>query len=659
MPDVLQRIDQTSSVHVSIRRLGLALSCTMLSFAAEVPQALGDSHPTHPGVVVSENPPTYTPNVLNGHVDAFAQMGDTMVVGGDFTSVEQGGHTFARHNLFSFDVDTGAVLTAFHPRVHGEVLDLQAAPDGRSVYAVGDFTRVNRHSHTAHVARISVRGGRVISAFRPPVINGIVRDIAAANGVYYLAGGFTEVAGRKQTAIVALQADGRESDLVHLHFSGRNNGGTLGIRSMDVNPAGTMLAVAGNFSRVNGKRRPQLALIGASPSRTWVRPWSTGRYAPICGRHFNTYMRDVAFGSNGNFLIVVTTGGPKGGQQSGLLCDSAARWTVQPGSNQQPDWVDYTGGDTLTAAVVDANVIYVGGHQRWFNNGFGHNSMGPGAAPRQGIAALDPANGLPYTWNPGRPRGYGVYGFALTSGGLWVGHDTHAFSGEPLQRIAFCRADGAGIIALPQYLTGSLPGQLVLLGTSPNSTSTTYAFDGQRTSNAQLVNGAPNAEWTSARGTFVVDGTLYAGHLDGTLTAQPVDEDPQLSGIQLGQQRVVPLNGAFGNLSSVHAMFFDRVSRRLYFTLDGSRRLRYRYFQPQSEIVGSAQFAAPRSSPIPWKRIDGAFIANGKLYYVNSRAATLSAVSWHSSKGQTGSSDLCVGVGSSVGSGSVGGEEDS
>jgi len=608
----------------TLRVAAIAAVAGLVLASADAPSAVAAGHPSHDGIV-SANPSDLTPDVLDGHVDAFAQIGSTMVVGGLFNQVSAGGHTYRRHNIFAFDVATGLMKTGFRPKVNGEVLALLASRDGKGVYLAGAFTSVNGHKRTGRIARLKVADGKVDTRFASPGVNDTIRDLAYADGRYYISGYFTKVGGRTREYIAALSASGHDTGRVSLRFSGTNRKGRTHIRAMDIAPGGGSIVVAGNFMRVNGKRRAQLALLHVGPKQTTLSTWSTTRLKPRCGRHFDSYPRDVAFAPSGRYFVLVTTGGPIGTQKSGLLCDTATRWNVGRGPGKQPAWVDYTGGDTLTAVVVDTNVVYVGGHQRFFNNSFGHNAQARGAVSRPGIAALDPVNGLPYEWNPGRPRGVGVSGMVLTRGGLWVGHDTEEFGGEPRERIAFCPAASGS--AVPPMKTAGVPGKLTLLGPGNDTSAVAHPFNGRHVGGGQTI--ASGSLWNQVHGSFVVDGVLFAGWSDGTMTAQTFD------GQTLGGQVALTLRHAFNDLPDVKAMFFDHRTHRIYYTHAGSSRLYYRYFTPESRIVGTWRYLSRGKSSIDWSRVGGAFVVGKTLYYLDQPSKTLRRVGWNSALSKT------------------------
>jgi len=90
--------------------------------------------------------------------------------------------------------------------------------------------------------------------------------------------------------------------------------------------------------------------------------------------------------------------------------------------------------------------------------------------PRPGVAAVDPATGVPLAWNPGRhPRGDGTYALLATATGLWMGSDTN-YVGRPAvraQKIAFFPLAGGQPVA--SKTSPALPAQVVVGPTPPTS----------------------------------------------------------------------------------------------------------------------------------------------------------------------------------------------
>jgi hypothetical protein len=607
---------------IALTRALAAAAASAAAVATTVAPALADPHPTHTGVV-SANPAANTQDVLDGQVNAFAQVGDTMIVGGSFSKVSDDGQVSDRQNIFAFSVSTGHLLADFTASADGEVSDLQLTDDDESVILVGGFGHVDGQPKTSRVAKIFVADGAVDPGFTSPRPNKLVRDIVAAGGHFYIAGSFDSLGGQARDYVAALNPDGSDSGAVDLEITGTNNGGATNVRSMDLSPAGNRLVIAGNFSAVDGQARGQVAVLGVGGSSTTLEPWSAPAFAKPCGRGWDTYMRDVAFSPDGSYFVVATTGGPRGRQPARLLCDTVTRWEVGAGADARPTWIDYTGGDTLTAVIVDDEAVYVGGHMRWLNNSFGQNDRQVGAVSRPGIAALDPLNGLPYSWNPGRTRGYGVSGFALTGTGLWIGSDTDRFGGEKHGRIAFCPI--AGGATLPAYDTGAVPGDLAML--RANGKVKVMPFDGHAVGTQETL--ATTQRWDQARGAFIVDGTLYLGWADGTMTKRAFD------GTTLGSSSRVGLHGGFRDIGHAQATFFDASTHRLYYTLRGDDALYSRYFQPQDALVGSWRYKAPESPKVDWSRVSQAFLVGDTLYFANSQTGNLRSIGWDSPTAST------------------------
>lgn len=426
-------------------------------------------------VVVSANPADWTPDVENtgfgdgvnaAKVRATATVGDITVAVGDFTTVREKGSssTVARSDIFAFD-SQGRVLESFAPDFNGSSLfDVIPAGDGKSVFVAGAYSQVDGQPRTARLVKLDATTGQVDTSFKSPGFSNRTVALHLANGRLYVAGAFERVGGGPRTALVALDPEtGDDTGHVDLTFSDTWNGGTLGITAFTMTPDGSRLVAVGNFRNVDGQSRPQIAMIDTSGPQAVLDSWATTRYSTNCHRRFDTYMYDVDSSPDGSYFVAVTTGAYSGGIGSGTLCDTTARWDFgRTGAGQHPTWINYSGGDTVTAVEVTGEAIYIGGHFRWTNNPYAGDRRGPGAIPRKGIAALDPRNGMPLSWNPGRLRGWGVYGFRSTDQGLWVGHDTEEIGDEPHKRLALMPLVGGS--ALPPDDTGSLPGNVVLLG---------------------------------------------------------------------------------------------------------------------------------------------------------------------------------------------------
>ncbi len=414
--------------------------------------------------IVSDNPSGFTPNVLDGKVNVFAQVGNLIVAGGSFTQVQasSGGATLSRSNLVAFNATTGAISSTFTPNVAGEVYDLEPAADGTSVYVVGSFTQVNS-STSSRVARLDVGTGQKVAGFSPPSVNSVVKNVDLVGGQLLIGGSFSTVGGQTRTALASLNpSTGALTSFANLAFADPLNGGARQVLKMAVAPDGSRLVVIGNFTHIQGQDRAFIAMIDLTSPTATLANWSTSFYTNTCNKVFDTYMRDVDFSPDSSYFVVSTTGAYGGSEAP---CDVISRWeTGATGSGQQATWRDYTGGDTTYAVAITGAAVYVGGHMRWLNNPYAGDQPGPGAVSREGIAALDPVSGLPLSWNPGRARGVGVFDILATSTGIWVGSDTDRIGGETHRKIAFFPL--AGGTTPPEQELATVPGNVYLLGQS-------------------------------------------------------------------------------------------------------------------------------------------------------------------------------------------------
>ena len=418
------------------------------------------------------NPANFTPNVSDGEVDSIWQVGNTVIIGGTFTRIanatQNGGAPFNRSRLAAFDATTGLVDTNFHPTLDGDVTTVIPSTDGTTIYIGGAFNSVNGVTRRS-VARLNISDGSLVTTFAPLAFNGLVRDMRLVGTELFVSGPFSAVGLQARTNLASLNQDtGALTGTLNLTVAGQHNGGSTNVIKMEVTPANDKLLLIGNFTSVAGQPRDQIAMLdlpGAGPATlgTWYTTW----FEAVCANAFDSYMRDVDISEDGTYAVITTTGAFR----LGLACDSDSRFEIDnTSSTNAPTWTNWTGGDTSYAVEIHAGVAYIGGHMRWGNNPNGNDRPGQGAVPRPGMMALDVETGLPFSWNPGRPRGVGLFDYHVTAAGLWAGSDTDRFGNELRQRLAFF--PWAGGSSVPENGIGTLPGNVVMLGQTAGTTGT-------------------------------------------------------------------------------------------------------------------------------------------------------------------------------------------
>jgi hypothetical protein len=380
---------------------------------------------------------------IQGTGDSYArastEVGSVAYVGGTFSKVYEplSGTNYARDDLYAYDEGTKRV-TPFAPSFDGAVWGLAHSPDGRYLYVAGDFGTVNGVTREG-LARFDLTTGALTSF--DAHLDGQARTVDYVNGHLIVGGAFTAVDGVGRVGLASLDptTGALQSSYLNAGLAGTvsSTAGATAVFHTAVNPAGTQMAVGGNFTSAGGVTHWRVILLDLGSTSATVSAWNAPiLQQPCSSTAIPNYVTGLSYAADGTWFAMSATGyrnNFNGFPLTQTVCDAVSRFNTSAAGDVAPTWVNYTGCDSLYSVLVEPDAVYVGGHNRWLDNPDACDQEGTGAVSRPGIGAVDPTTGRALGWDPTRSRGRGADFLEMTGLGLTVLSDCAApgISGDP------------------------------------------------------------------------------------------------------------------------------------------------------------------------------------------------------------------------------------
>jgi hypothetical protein len=383
---------------------------------------------------VSATPANGTPQLVlssgheTGNIRQLVKCGKRMYAVGKFTSIRQGGSTFARNNVFSFNAAAPYSVSSWSPNVNGTVNTIAFAGGHCSnAYIGGQFTQVGGTS-VKNLAKISTSTGAVNASFGHNA-SGQVETLLGYRNHLLEGGDFTSTNDNGRAYYASLNpATGEDDGFVTLRVSGNIPPGPTKVYNQQLSHNGKLLLVEGDFTSVGGLPRQQIFMLNLSGSTAKVTGWTSTEFTQPCILRESFYLRSAAWSPNDATIYTASTGDHARDRKSGSfpltgLCDSTAAFPAAQKAVHH-DWIEYAGCDSYYSVAADASDVYVAGHIRWGDNQNGCNNAGPGAVPDKGLQGLSPGTGKVEL----NSRGKALYNMSranaddmlVTGAGLWI-----------------------------------------------------------------------------------------------------------------------------------------------------------------------------------------------------------------------------------------------
>ncbi len=173
-------------------------------------------------------------------------------------------------------------------------------------------------------------------------------------------------------------------------------------------------------------------------------------------------------------------------------------------------------------------------------------------------------------------------------------------------------SDGTVNLSLSNVVENPLINGIEIVRTDLSDTGaadavTKTSYDGT-SFGAHASTGNGGISWRDNRGAFMLNGVLYSGSSDGSFTRRTFDGATFGAATAINTaDALVPMTDWHSEVSQISGMFFD--AGRIYYTLAGQSNLYYRFFTPQSGVVGAYRFTATGNvAGVDFSKVNGMFI---------------------------------------------------
>jgi hypothetical protein len=333
-------------------RLRALIGALTVSLAVSLAVATGLPAPAQASVSAT---PTKTAGLSGEAVfDLVVLDSGRVILGGRFTGIGK----FPRSNLGALLPD-GKPDLDFAPTTNGDVRAVAASDDGTRIFIGGTFTQVNGVERR-NLAAIDAVTGALITGWRADTTGSdpTVRSLDAHGSRLYVGGKFTGIDGTNKQKLAAVNVT--TGDLAAWDTSVNGN-----VNEVRVSTDGGTVWVGGSFTKIRDLARSGLGGIDAASG------------VPIAfSRAASTSMIiTLAVSADGTWLYAST-------HTNNLRA-------YRPAVSNNPVWARRTNGN-VQAIAPSPTEIYLGGHFTAFQDG----------PARRSLASVNPATGVPTSWDP-------------------------------------------------------------------------------------------------------------------------------------------------------------------------------------------------------------------------------------------------------------------